>query len=205
MTEALQYSTGIQTPRMELHHTGTLGHYGKTYEQEFEEVFKTNFKGLYAYAITILKDDVMAEEIVQNVFCRLWEKRTRLSISTSMAAYLYRSVYHESLNYLKHLKVRAAYSRYAHVAHAGKADSAEKKVMLTDLEKRLNQALSELPEQCRTIFQMSRFEELKYQEIADRMGLSVKTIENQMGKALKLLRGKLSDFLPAALLTLLNL
>lgn len=190
---------------MERNHTGTFSLHTKTYEQEFEEVFKTNFKGLYAYAFTIVKDDVMAEEIVQNVFCRLWEKRSQLNISTSITAYLYRSVYHESLNYLKHLKVRAAYSRYAQLAQYSKAESAEKKVMLTDLEKRLNQALAELPEQCRTIFQMSRFEELKYQEIADRMGLSVKTIENQMGKALKILRRKLSDFLPAALLTLLNL
>jgi RNA polymerase sigma-70 factor (ECF subfamily) len=65
--------------------------------------------------------------------------------------------------------------------------------------------LNELPEQCRTIFQMSRYEELKYQEIADRLGLSVKTIENQMGKALRLLREKLKDFLPLLLLILLNL
>jgi len=85
------------------------------------------------------------------------------------------------------------------------SDNAEKKILLGDLESKLNQALSELPEQCRTIFQMSRFEELKYQEIADRMGLSVKTIDNQMGKALKRLRLKLVDFLPAAILTFLNL
>ena len=74
-----------------------------------------------------------------------------------------------------------------------------------ELEQQLHQALRDLPEQCRTIFQMSRFEELKYQEIADRMGLSIKTIENQMGKALKLLRLKLVDFLPAAILSFLNL
>ncbi|WP_315821159.1 sigma-70 family RNA polymerase sigma factor [Paraflavitalea speifideaquila] len=66
-------------------------------------------------------------------------------------------------------------------------------------------ALKELPEQCRTIFQMSRFEELKYQEIADRLGLSIKTVENQMGKALKLMRLKLIDFLPFVILSLLNL
>ena len=68
--------------------------------------------------------------------------------------------------------------------------------MLSELEQQINKALNELPEQCRTIFQMSRFEELKYQEIADRLGLSIKTIENQMGKALKILRVKLVDYLP---------
>ena len=84
-------------------------------------------------------------------------------------------------------------------------DPAAKKILLSELEMRLNNAINDLPEQCRIIFQMSRFEELKYQEIADRLGLSVKTVENQMGKALKVLREKLSDYLPLLLLILLNL
>jgi RNA polymerase sigma-70 factor (ECF subfamily) len=75
-----------------------------------------------------------------------------------------------------------------------------KTLELKELESRLWQALNELPEQCRTIFQMSRFEELKYKEIAERLGLSIKTVENQMGKALKLLRIKLVDFLPLILI-----
>jgi RNA polymerase sigma-70 factor (ECF subfamily) len=70
-----------------------------------------------------------------------------------------------------------------------------KKVIAGELEKKIHNALNELPEQCRTIFQMSRFDELKYREIADKLGISVKTVENQMGKALKLLREKLADFL----------
>jgi RNA polymerase sigma-70 factor (ECF subfamily) len=74
-----------------------------------------------------------------------------------------------------------------------------------ELQFHLANALNELPEQCRTIFQMSRFEELKYREIASELGLSVKTVENQMGKALKILRTKLVDFLPAILLSFLNL
>jgi RNA polymerase sigma-70 factor (ECF subfamily) len=202
---ALKYSTGYQTLRMEVKNSGKLYKPGDTGEEAFEQVFKTNFKSLHAYAYTIIRDDIMAEEIVQNVFCRLWEKKSRVEIQISLAAYLYRSVYHESLNYLKHLKVRAAYSNFAQSQMKINTDNAEKKILLGDLESKLNQALSELPEQCRTIFQMSRFEELKYQEIADRMGLSVKTIENQMGKALKRLRLKLVDFLPAAILTFLNL
>ena len=71
--------------------------------------------------------------------------------------------------------------------------------MLKELETKLDQALQELPEQCRTIFQLSRFEELKYREIAERLEISPKTVENQMGKALKLLRMKLIDFLPFTL------
>ena len=74
-------------------------------------------------------------------------------------------------------------------------ESAAAKIELTELQKRLREALLQLPEQCRTIFQMSRFEELKYREIAERLGLSIKTVENQMGKALKIMRLRLADFL----------
>jgi len=86
-----------------------------------------------------------------------------------------------------------------------KVENTSGKVLTTELKERIHGALNELPEQCRTVFQMSRFEGLKYQEIADEMGLSVKTIENQMGKALKLLRLKLVDFLPLILLSLISI
>lgn len=169
----------------------------------FENLFKTHFKSLYAYAYTIVKDEMAAEEMVQNVFFKIWEKRGDLNIQSPALAYLYKSVYHESLNYLKHQKVKAAYQAHTAYQMRNQSDYASKKVMVSELEQQINKALSELPEQCRTIFQMSRFEDLKYQEIADRMGLSIKTIENQMGKALKILRLKLVDYLPfvIALLT----
>ncbi len=67
---------------------------------------------------------------------------------------------------------------------------------LLDLKEKLQEALNELPEKCRTVFQLSRFEELKYQEIADRLNISIKTVEAQMGKALRVLRVKLADYLP---------
>lgn len=170
----------------------------------FEEVFKTHFKALHAYAYTIVEEDDMAEEIVQNVFCKLWERRDRLEITQSVKAYLYKSVYHESINYLRHLKKKRAYQ--AHAVHVmEKSHSASEKSTLRELEQKLEQALKELPERCRTIFQMSRFESLKYQQIADQLGLSVKTVENQMGKALKILRLKLVDFLPLLLFFIAHL
>lgn len=171
-------------------------------ETVFEQVFKEHFKNLYAYACTILHDDVMAEEMVQQVFCRLWEKNRALKVEQSITAYLYRSVYHECLNYLKHMKVRSAHQQYVMKTGSESMQPSES-TSLKELESRLEKALKTLPEQCRTIFQMSRFEELKYQEIADRLGLSIKTVENQMGKALKILRTQLADFLPAALIFLL--
>jgi RNA polymerase sigma-70 factor, ECF subfamily len=167
--------------------------------QEFERLFKDHFKSLYAYAFTILKNESIAEETVQNVFYKIWEKKVPDTIQTSLKAYLYKAVYHESLNYLKHRKVKAQYQ--SHVMHQqnNQYEHASKKVLVKELEIKLRDALNALPQQCRTIFQMSRFDGLKYQEIADQLGLSVKTVENQMGKALKQLRVKLIDYLPLIL------
>jgi RNA polymerase sigma-70 factor, ECF subfamily len=174
-------------------------------EAAFEHVFKTHFKKLHAYACSIIKDETSAEEVVQQVFLKLWERSKGLSISGSIAAYLYRAVYNESLNYLKHQKVQSGYQQHFSHSMKNENDTAGKKLSLKELETRLNKAMNELPEQCRTIFQLSRFEELRYREIAHHLGVSVKTVENQMGKALKILRTKLADFLPLMLLFLLKL
>jgi RNA polymerase sigma-70 factor, ECF subfamily len=173
-------------------------------ETAFEQVFKANFKNLHAYAFTITRDEAAAEEVVQQIFLKLWERSKTLSIAGSLEAYLYRAVYNGSLNYLKHRKVQAEYQR--HFAHTMKNEVATtaKTVSMKELENKLRTALDELPEQCRTVFQLSRFEELRYREIASRLGISVKTVENQMGKALKILRTKLVEFLPFTIFCLLN-
>lgn len=174
-------------------------------EAAFEQAFKTHFKALHSYAFTIVKDDMAAEEIVQNIFLKIWEKKQDLVLDSSVRAYLYKAVHNESLNVLKHKKIKTAYQ--VHTLHQMKneTDNAAKKLLTGELEGKIRKALNELPEQCRTIFQLSRFEELKYQDIANHLGLSVKTIENQMGKALKLLRIKLAEFLPLIVLALLNI
>ncbi len=174
---------------MKIHTTGIS-------TQAFEEVFKSHFKALYAYAYTILKEDIMAEEMVQKVFCKLWEKKDAIQIEQSLPAYLYRAVYNECLNHLKHENVKRTYQSYVMHTTTESVESAGKKVMLRELEHKIAEALKRLPEQCRTIFQLSRFEELKYREIADKLNLSVKTVENQMGKALKIMRTQLKEYLP---------
>jgi RNA polymerase sigma-70 factor, ECF subfamily len=199
LEEAIIFDTGYQIHRMGTSTTIPLNNSA----QIIEDAFKAHFKGLHGYAQAIVKDELMAEEMVQNVFFKLWKNKDSITITESTAAYLYRSVYNESMNYLKHLKVKKTFQ-----AHAARTmeniNNAADKLKLKELEVKLDQALKELPEQCRTIFQMSRFEELKYMEIAGRLGISVKTVENQMGKALKLLRLKLVDFLPVLIMLLLN-
>lgn len=171
----------------------------------FERTFKEHFKGLHAYACTILRDEDDAEEVVQNVFYKLWEKKERLKELDSVAAYLYRAVYNECMNDVRHQKVRKEHKQ--HVEHTGSHVQEHDNAGRRELEEKLADALQALPEQCRTIFQLSRFEELKYREIADKLGLSVKTVENQMGKALKIMRVRLAEYLTVLwlmLITLLN-
>ncbi len=182
---------------MELNDTHFIELLTKRDENAFEEIFKRHFKNLQSYAITIVGDEQMAEEMVQNVFFKLWDRSDRLTIQAPLAAYLYRAVYNESCNYLKHQKVKQTYFNYSkHSMSDISSEKASKKVLVAELEQRIKKALNELPEQCRTVFQLSRFEELKYQQIADKLNISIKTVEAQMGKALKLMRIKLVDYLP---------
>jgi RNA polymerase sigma-70 factor (ECF subfamily) len=196
----IEQQSRVQGMELENESIGTL--LAQKDEMAFEQVFKSHFKRLHAYACTILRDETDAEEMVQQVFFKLWERNVRkdsfgenLSLAGSVTAYLYRAVHNESLNYIKHQKVRSDHKLHIAYSMKNEAEHPAKKLLAGEMEKKIHEALNELPEQCRTIFQMSRFDELKYREIADKLGISVKTVENQMGKALKILRTKLVDFL----------
>lgn len=166
-------------------------------ERAFERLFRTHYAPLCGYAHTFLKDDADGEEVVQTVFLALWEKRETLDIAVSLKAYLYRAVHNHCLNRLKHLRIRDEHAGYVLATTEPGFDSATAQLIGGELEARVEAAIAQLPAQCQAIFRMSRFEELRYQEIADQLGLSVKTVENQVGKALKLLRAELAEYLPA--------
>ncbi len=170
-------------------------------EAAFEALFKGSFRELVTYAYSLLNDPVMAEEIVQQVFYKVWEKREQLVFDTSAKAYLYKSVYHDCLNLQKHRKIRQEHARHVLQTETGLAGRGSD-ISDKELGRRIQAAISSLPEQCRLIFQMSRFEELKYREIADRLHISVKTVEAQMGKALKQLRLLLGDYITTILVFL---
>lgn len=169
-------------------------------KSEFEIVFRQYYEGLCHYANMWMKDMDAAEEVVQNTFVKLWEKREQLSIESSLKSYLYKAVYHASLNEIKHQKVKDKYiNMQSKEEPYGELYSESG---LKDLEKRIEEAIQKLPEQCRIIFQMSRFRNLKYREIADVLNISVKTVENQMGKALKIMRSNLADYLGIILIVI---
>lgn len=161
----------------------------------FDEVFLKHFKSLHAYAFTMVRDRDDAEEIVQNVFVRIWTKRMQLKADGHLKSFLYRSVHNESLNYLKHQKVRSNFNVYYADEMKNDSGNLNTEIMATELEKNIHKAINDLPEACRNVFQLSRFDQMKYQEIADALHISIKTVENQMGKALKILRLKVVDFL----------
>lgn len=168
-------------------------------EQIFEKLFVDWYSPLHAYACSVLKDESLAAEAVQTVFTRLWEKREQLRVQASVKAYLYGSVYHECISWMRRERTRREYRSGVLRRLGGQADrsleNASDKAEVRELEQQFQRALDELPEQCKAIFQLSRFSELKYREIAEQLGISVKTVETQMTKALKLLRRKLADYL----------
>ncbi len=170
--------------------------------KSFERIFSAYYEALVHYANTLLNDMDEAEDRVQQVYVMLWEKQKSLEIHTSIRAFLYKSVYHACLNKIKQQKVRSKYAE--NVELTGDVGTHYEKLIEKELRQKVDEAIDLLPEQCARIFKMSRFEQLKYQEIADQLGLSVKTIENQMGKALKILRVQLKEYMPLLFIFLMK-
>lgn len=169
----------------------------------FEMLFRTYYQPLCNYAYTFVQNRDEAEEIVQSTFLSVWEKRENLEIRTAVKPYLYAMVRNACLNVLKHEKIKQQHAAVELAVAEKSVESVTRTVMASELETRIYEAMEKLPQQCRLIFKLSRFEELKYSEIAEQLDLSVKTVENQMGKALKIMREQLKDYLPL-LIVLMN-
>lgn len=161
----------------------------------YEQIFRTYYVPLCRYAHSLAGSRDEAEELVQQVFVKIWDMRTRLDVHSSLKSYLYRAVHNHFMNLARKTKVRMMYEDTMKHLLPGSQDPDDR-ARWSELQRRLETALEKLPEQCRLIFRLNRFEELRYREIADVLGLSVKTVENQMGKALRILRAELADYLP---------
>jgi RNA polymerase sigma-70 factor (ECF subfamily) len=162
-------------------------------KQEFEKLFRSSYVSLVKYAKTLIRDHDASEEIVQDLFFRLWQDRQNLRIESSLNGYLFRSVHNRALHYIEHQKV---VSRHAGEMIAGAELTSEpvtEAIYYHELQARVARVLERLPERCRMIFRMNRFEGLKYNEIADKLAVSLKTVEADMGKALKEFRKALAE------------
>ena len=161
--------------------------------KEFERLFKFYYPLLCHYALKFVKDPNQAEEVVQNLFCQIWEDRNKLEIHTSLKAYLYKATYLNSLQFLRKRGIRHQYEEHVKNTTTGSI-SQNHNLEEKEIQNIIQSTLSNLPERCSKIFKMSRFEGLKYHEIADKLSISVKTVEANMGKALKAFRKNLKDY-----------
>jgi RNA polymerase sigma-70 factor (ECF subfamily) len=143
----------------------------------------------------MLRDRAVAEEIAQDVMLELWRRREHLSSEGTPQAYLFRSMRNRSLNHLRHLKVEKRGE--PHAARTGALEPPADRILVEqEMSEAVRVAIGQLPDRCREVFELSRLHGLKYTEIANVLGVSVKTVEAQMGRALKALRGSLAEWLP---------
>ncbi len=161
--------------------------------QAFERVFRHSYRPLTAYAFRFVRDLPAAENVVQDVFLKLWQNRKRMTITTSLDHYLFRAVRNHCLNFLDKARVRSSYLRMQAEREENNDDNKEYYPEIGLLEI-IGNAISALPEKRQKIFRLSREDGLKYQEIADQLNISVKTVEAQMSLALKQLRESLKKY-----------
>jgi len=180
-------------------------------EKAFEYVFNTYYARLYNYAKIILKNNHEAEEVVEETFIKIWENRSKIIIDTSLKSYLFRSVYNLCLNQIKHTDVQNRYKAYftQHVLSDEHGqflnnDFPLSSIIEKELENSIEQAIQSLPEYCREIFLMSRYQNLKNEEIAEKLGVSINTVRTQISRALAKLRELLKEYIPFLLMTLLD-
>ena len=177
---------------------------GQLDKPAFETLFRSFFPGLVLFAQKYVPDQDTAKEVVHNVFLNLWEKRENVDMSSPLKSYLFTSVYNRCMNFIRDQKKfdrdDTIFERLDNDDFTDASDRLEEQ----ELEQRIFDALQSLPEKCREVFMLNRFEKLKYAEIAEKLGISVKTVETQMSKALKILREKLSDYLTIIILFIIT-
>ncbi len=172
-------------------------------EKGLEHLFRSHYSGLCRFAVGFVKDDETAREIVQEAFVNLWEKRHSIDPAGPVKTYLSTSVRNRCLNHLRDTKKFSPGLIALEESSVTGTSHQPDRMGEQELHDRIETAIRGLPDKCREIFRLSREQNLKYQEIADRLSISVKTVETQMSKALQHLRRHLADYLPGLLLAFL--
>ena len=163
----------------------------------FNTLFHVVYIQLYVHCRKFIYDPEIAKDLLQNVFLRFWEKREEIDIHTSLNAYLHRSVQNECLNYIRTMKTTAIIENNdsgQKTEIAGDANPHSELTML-EIEQIMENTIEQLPDQCKSIFRLSRIDGLRNQEIADQLAISVRTVETQIYRALKILKNNLKDYL----------
>jgi RNA polymerase sigma-70 factor, ECF subfamily len=160
---------------------------------QFESLFRSSYVSLVRFAMTIIKDRDTAEEIVQDLFFKLWRDREKLRIESSLNGYLFRSVHNRCLHFIEHKKIVEKYSAEMAYSQTETRDNPSEILQYKELQEKVTRIIERLPDRCGRIFYMSRFEGLKYSEIAQKLSVSVKTVEANMGRALKEFRKELTE------------
>ncbi|NQX41928.1 RNA polymerase sigma-70 factor, ECF subfamily [Pedobacter steynii] len=155
----------------------------------FSQLYRHYFKRLFMTALKVVRDEYLAEEVIQDVFLRLWENEDKFHLISEFEKYLYRSVANESLNKLRNQKTQSKH--YDHLSKASRSDFVENFLEEEELKMKIAKAVETLPSQCKTVFKMSRYQGMKYRKIAEELNISEKTVEGHMVKALKILRNHL--------------
>lgn len=172
------------------HYIETL--FKQTLEQSdsasFEALFKHQYAELCGFATRYLHSPEAAEEAVSEVFYKIWKNRSQINIKTSAKYYLYASVRNMAIDIQRQSKKQQHHSDDCLQDQAYPGPDAYETLIGNETQQKIDSAILRLPPQCRTVFQLSRLEGLKYQEIANRLGISIKTVETQMTRALKQLR-----------------
>jgi RNA polymerase sigma-70 factor (ECF subfamily) len=154
-------------------------------EKQFRECFEANFEGLFVYAFTLVKDRAEAKDIVQSSYIKLWEKRSNVNEEISARAFLYKVVYRLGLNTIRNKKLRDRHhQKLKTVAPSQTSYPAEEK----ELKNKMQEVVQALPDRCREIFIKVRIEGMRYREVAGELGISEKTVETQMLRAMKYIR-----------------
>jgi RNA polymerase sigma-70 factor (ECF subfamily) len=166
-------------------------------EAAFDGLFRTWYASLVRLSERMLRDGDAAEEVVQDVMLEFWRRRETLDVHTSVQAYLFQSTRNRSLNRLRHGRVERREEFDADTLPS-RAD-ADSGAVEREMEVALRAAIASLPPRCRQVFELNRIQGLKYAEVADVLGVSVKAVEAQMGRALRTLREKMAPWLPASL------
>jgi RNA polymerase sigma-70 factor (family 1) len=154
----------------------------------FKSLYNRYSKKIYFFSLKYLSNNVEAEELVQSVFINIWENRETLDATIPVKSYIYKSAINYIYNYLRKKAIRARFIESE--IHKGEIHSnlTYEQVFLHDLERSINSIIETLPAQQRKIFQLSRYEGLTHKEIAKKLDLSVRTVENQMYRALKIIK-----------------